>query len=451
VNKLRFVHLSDIHFGQEVDGSRPEHDDIRSALLRDCKKRADDLGNAHGILVTGDIAYSGKRSEYDRAGIWLESIAEAVGCHKIAIHTIPGNHDVDVSKVDYIVEMLQRDLRQASALNVQEILTKIVPDDAETSPLLDKLAEYRIFASRYNSDFLSVATPISEKEVKFPSGHILRFRGLTSVQVSDLSDSNFRGHMVLGNRQYIFEPQENIEYVAMSHHPMDWFKDRAQAHQYLVARARVWLLGHEHLSAHRRIEEHGHEYVVIDAGATNPPGGGERQPYTYNWLEFELRAVDQRMDMVVTIHPRVWIPQSTEFDADKNRIAVGTSNPVTIKCSNYRTLSEVHAPVAETAQSIPVSVSEGSAPAVEDEEKFAKLLYYFWRYLDWRERLSVLVKVDVLPSSPDQPIPQLLERNALAAARKQKKLGAVWNEIMRNVPESKREPNPFETNGEANA
>ena len=33
----RFVHLSDIHFGQEKSGDRPVHEDVRNELLRDCE------------------------------------------------------------------------------------------------------------------------------------------------------------------------------------------------------------------------------------------------------------------------------------------------------------------------------------------------------------------------------------------------------------------------------
>ena len=29
---------------------------------------------------------------------------------------------------------------------------------------------------------------------------------------------------------------------------------------------------------------------------------------------------------------------------------------------------------------------------MDDEEQFARLRFYFWRYLDWRQRLSVLVQ-----------------------------------------------------------
>ena len=43
---------------------------------------------------------------------------------------------------------------------------------------------------------------------------------------------------------------------------------------------------------------------------------------------------------------------------------------------------------------------------------FNRLRYLFWRYLDLRQRLKVLVDVDALPKTSDQPVPQTLERVA---------------------------------------
>ena len=57
MSKIRMVHLSDIHFGQEdKDGSFHHQNDVREAVTRDCDLMRKTLGKANGILVTGDIA-----------------------------------------------------------------------------------------------------------------------------------------------------------------------------------------------------------------------------------------------------------------------------------------------------------------------------------------------------------------------------------------------------------
>ena len=79
----------------------------------------------------------------------------------------------------------------------------------------------------------------------------------------------------------------------------------------------------------------------------------------------------------------------------------------------------------------------------QDEASLAKLKLLFWRYLDWRQRLKVLVEADALPPSIDRPIPQTMERTAIEEARRQGKLGIIWEAMMTILPESKRLPNPF--------
>lgn len=100
----RFVHISDIHFGQD-GGTHGPHRDARNELLRDCATQNEALGPADGILVTGDIAFSGKHEQFARAGEWLDKLAEAAGCSpNTSVRVIPGNHDIDRSPIDYFCE-----------------------------------------------------------------------------------------------------------------------------------------------------------------------------------------------------------------------------------------------------------------------------------------------------------------------------------------------------------
>jgi 3',5'-cyclic AMP phosphodiesterase CpdA len=71
----RFLHLSDIHFGQEKNGTLVKHDHIRDALIKDAEILTKRRGPAARILVTGDISYSGKPDEYKTATQWLETLA----------------------------------------------------------------------------------------------------------------------------------------------------------------------------------------------------------------------------------------------------------------------------------------------------------------------------------------------------------------------------------------
>jgi hypothetical protein len=249
--------------------------------------------------------------------------------------------------------------------------------------------------------------------------------------------------MVLGSQQYIFRQEQNIEYVVLCHHPLDWFKDEDAAMPTLRSRGRMIMAGHEHKAAFRKVEEAGSEYLVIDAGATNPPGGKTRYPHAYNWVEFSLSEESGRFNMAVTVYPRVWSTDRASFQADSTRIGGVTSETFSVKCPNYRALAPSDAIPAATSSRVPIGVIDSESAPMAEDQRFAQLLYFFWRYLDWQQRYGVLAKLEILPQGLDKPMPQVVERSALASAKAQQKLGAVWDEVMQYVPETDRQNNPY--------
>ena len=98
-----FIHVSDIHFGQEKDDRIHIHADVKQQLITDAKEVVSKIagGTAHGILVTGDIAQTGRWSEYEAAGIWLDELAASVGVQIHRVQMVPGNHDLDRTKLSF--------------------------------------------------------------------------------------------------------------------------------------------------------------------------------------------------------------------------------------------------------------------------------------------------------------------------------------------------------------
>ncbi|WP_413990743.1 metallophosphoesterase family protein [Labrys okinawensis] len=245
---LRFVHLSDIHFGQEKHGTGPINDDVRRELLRDCRRMIADgyiVEPATGILLTGDVAYAGKEAEFKRAVEWLDELASVIKCDRKQVQVIPGNHDVDLQTLDDQAKLFQGMLRKMSVEDIQAYLNSVA--DSDNHPLMQKLTDYRSFAGAYGSDFKSVGQPITIKSYSLGGGKDIRIIGLCSVLISDLSDK--LETMYLGQNQYVVPRSDDHEDIVMVHHPLPWFKDSAIAEKYLNARARVLMSGHEHLPA----------------------------------------------------------------------------------------------------------------------------------------------------------------------------------------------------------
>lgn len=70
---VAFIHLSDIHFGQEKGGRVFTHEDVRERLINDVAFVVQKLpnGRVDGIIVSGDLAYAGSKEQYAAAGEWL--------------------------------------------------------------------------------------------------------------------------------------------------------------------------------------------------------------------------------------------------------------------------------------------------------------------------------------------------------------------------------------------
>lgn len=442
---LRFVHLSDIHFGQEHEGEVIIHDDVRKQLIRDCRDYTARIGSATAILITGDTAYSGEKSEYEKAGEWLDRLADTVGCKRRKVRVIPGNHDVDISKIGRSLDLVHKHLRQCNIDSLNAELSELADEPEETNHLVSKLAAYRKFAERYGCDFDSTQRPMWTWKVPLNEAHTLHFTGLNSVQVSDLDDA--LENMVLGANQYVITEHDDVEYVVMLHHPLHWLRDRVKAGTYLK-RARVLLFGHEHrLEIEKKTDVQGGERLEIDTGATNPPEGGGDFNYRYNWIEIESRTDDGNVYLDVTIHPRVWTTTAggPRFDADHGTTGVSDSVTMSVACPHFQPYTPSADASSDQAMLDDATEREEVTVKSPDPEDFAQLRYLFWRYLpEWQTRMTVLVELDILPIILDKPVPQTLERQALERARNESgKLAELWERVMAYVPEEEKQDNPF--------
>ena len=442
MKKYSFLHLSDIHFGQEKHGTRTLYEDVRSQLTNDASLMRANLGPADGILITGDIAFSGKPSEYKEAGKWIDKLIETLGCDKKAVLLIPGNHDVDVKKSSYLSEIIDQKLRNSSPEKIDEILNGINSGDELANPIFAKLSAYREFAARYDCDFKDLGKPFWVRDFEVDAVNKLRFIGLNTVQVSDLSDKV--GDMVLGSSQYIIANDHRHECIVLMHHPLNWLKDAARAEKYLK-RARMIMVGHEHnLRIHKVEEIEGSERLEIFAGATNP-APGEGYNFRYNWMELDTSYEDEAHKLSVTIHPRIWDEEQTKFVPDLNRLGGNSSKTVQLNCPNFVVSNNKSGEASKEYlnQEDTGMMMEQKDSTVNFEDGFADLRYFFWKYLDWQQRLEVLVELDLLPATRTQPVPQTLEKLALERASKTGKLFDLWNKIMKFIPAAEQEENPF--------
>ena len=303
---LRLVHLSDIHFGSRngLIGFDPD-EALRTELVRDLKHLLDNAGgSADAIVVSGDIAYSGKREEYEHASRWLDVLCEACECHQDAVYVCPGNHDVDQQVVSQ--NPLLRDAQQAvrsakDNLGRNRALRERLTDASAQALFYSPLSEFNEFAGRYGCSFFADVSAFAwEANLPLSDASVLRLRGLNSTLLSGLEDQ--KDALFLGENAYSIPNTAGVEYLTICHHPPSWLLDARPFQDTLISRARIHLFGHEH---DQRIQV-GQDHVTVFAGAVHPHRAEPQWKPGYNLLEVDvvLNGVQRLMD--IKIHVREW-------------------------------------------------------------------------------------------------------------------------------------------------
>ena len=150
MERVVLVHLSDIHFTRTSGVSVHDIDkNVRNELVRDATRLATKIGPITGVLVTGDIAFSGSKAEYDHATEWLREFCRTIKCPAESVWVVPGNHDVDREKAKRkVTRRLHQGIREENS-DVDRELREILSDAQSADALLDPLAEYNTFAGRF--------------------------------------------------------------------------------------------------------------------------------------------------------------------------------------------------------------------------------------------------------------------------------------------------------------
>ena len=309
--KLRFVHLSDIHFNNRNAqfGSDPDRE-LRNAVVRDIAERRQCLGDIDAILVSGDIAYSGQRSEYLDAAEWLDQICNSAGCGTEAVFLCPGNHDVDqtVIKNNPLIQDGHDAIRRGNTMYERdEALSQRLKQPDARALFYAPIATYNEFAARYQSSFFAdERTFVWETDFPLNDGTMLRLRGLNTALLSGLKDEE--KSLFLGTRAWTLPRLDGVEYMTMAHHPPSWLADGRETERALNSRSRIQLFGHEH---DQRVDL-GRDWIKLFAGSINPHRSESNWRPGYNLIEVHVESGPPRR-LIVEVHAREWQGHPLQF------------------------------------------------------------------------------------------------------------------------------------------
>lgn len=437
---LVYVHLSDIHFGQEKGGLVIVNDDVKEQLIVDVRNVIYTFPNkqADGIIVSGDIAYAGKKNEYEHAGQWLDRLTAVAGCLRTSVQVVPGNHDIDLSLITHGAQTFIDDI----AKNGDSALDSYLVSEQDREILYHRFSDYRVFAEAYNCPLDGEGTIQGHRIVKIANDKYLKFYGINTALICSKNKSE-EGTLLLGQRQRVIPIQFGIEVVVIAHHPLSWLQDSEDALRYIKNRARVFISGHEHMPSHNvePISEHA-DLLSLASGATVPPAVNEIYTYCYNILEFDWDDEDNALK--VKVYPRIWDDEKKAFTDDTKHFHTDKRTFI-LKCPNYKTIPNAKSNnIDESSEQEQKKLIENE---IQVESKMSDtqdkiLLLKFFRELSSGQRLEILVKMGAIPSDISDAITHNVEVMALKslfASGKHIELQNSINEVLSQKIDNKND------------
>jgi predicted MPP superfamily phosphohydrolase len=101
--QITWLHLSDLHIKSNDPVESYNRRIILNALFDDIRNQISQGWVPDFIIFSGDLAYKGKKEEYDLAvNSFLEPLIKVTGLTRDNLFFVPGNHDIDRSTINNI-------------------------------------------------------------------------------------------------------------------------------------------------------------------------------------------------------------------------------------------------------------------------------------------------------------------------------------------------------------
>ncbi|OHD19690.1 MAG: hypothetical protein A2086_01660 [Spirochaetes bacterium GWD1_27_9] len=237
--KIAFLHLSDIHFKDNDNFVFDKHSKIIQAIKSDII-----LINKIYIIITGDIAYSGKNTEYEIAKSFFNNLLNFLKFEnkEIKFILIPGNHDCNFSNCN---EKRKNNLKKIYNENFYTFSDKNTIINECLSVQKDYFDFCNIFFDKVQNEKLF----FSYKD-KMDNSTIL-FNCFNTSWVSELKEKPGKIFLPIndwsntGNDYF-----ENSLSISLLHHPLNWYNPNNNNHldfrTFLLNNSNLVFTGHEH-------------------------------------------------------------------------------------------------------------------------------------------------------------------------------------------------------------
>jgi predicted MPP superfamily phosphohydrolase len=225
---LTLLQLSDWHIKESSD-----IDDVK--IERMCNFVISNTGNSNDILIicTGDLAYSGKRQEFEKFEEILTSIKQRLNTKIVNIILVAGNHDCEYQPSDSIRPLI-----------IKDVLERQRYDDEMVNILTKPLCNYYVSESKFKKGLIVNNKIGSKYQFQYDKVNV----SVVSINTSWMSTLTTTPGATLFPlaEDFISERNNGISLLLM-HHTPNWFhSDQQREIRKFLLNYTFVLTGHEH-------------------------------------------------------------------------------------------------------------------------------------------------------------------------------------------------------------
>ena len=223
------------------------------------------------VVVTGDIAFSGKPQEYELAGVFFAELAKVAGVPRQRIFCVPGNHDVDRARQEYCFKGARAELTNATKVDA------LLGGGDNLNTLMERQASYFEFQADFFAGQNRTATEDQLGYVSLIDIDAIRVAivGINSAWLAQ-GGTDDNGNLIVGER-HIINAIKTVERgarvphitIVLAHHPFSWLRDfdGRPVQELVYEKADFFHCGHLHEPATSVVKSGGTDCLTVAAGA----------------------------------------------------------------------------------------------------------------------------------------------------------------------------------------
>jgi formylglycine-generating enzyme required for sulfatase activity/predicted phosphodiesterase len=296
--KIRFLHLSDLHFtcsrkaGDKWATGSFNADFVTKSLVEFLKKRSEEV-TFDFIIITGDLAFSGEKDQYEVVKLFCNNLLTSTYLTADNLFIVPGNHDVMRSSANVNI------LKYSSLYTDQDAITSIIQDPVPLNMYTSKFDNFNEFANEQmghnyfdRDNFWYQNTLYINKDGAELSINLF---GLNSALFAGYDDDD-KEKLALGLyqvRNALEAPREEATLsIAFFHHPFKCFHESDLCSKNLLfEKTDIILTGHLHSERPYDINDPAGKVLCVQAGATYLTRTSKN---SFNEIEIDLNVRERK-------------------------------------------------------------------------------------------------------------------------------------------------------------